>query len=142
MTSIKLQSQGRVGVSCYKHIFDRFNISDLSTLGMEYPYNFPITLNGCAHYMREVGTDNSINFNFKKGLTGKPWVEVLRYRPGDTFQTPEVVGFFYPTKFSYMHSFSITENYAVFLFYPVKIDAKVFLPSLMTTFIIPTSEIS
>merc|ERR1719325_330603 len=90
----------------------RFNISDLSTLGMEYPYNFPITLNGCAHYMREVGTDNSINFNFKKGLTGKPWVEV--------------VGFFYPTKFSYMHSFSITENYAVFLFYPVKIDAKKF----------------
>ena len=129
-------------VGWYKHIFDRFNISDLSTLGMEYPYNFPITLNGCAHYMREVGTDNSINFNFKKGLTGKPWVEVLRYRPGDTFQTPEVVGFFYPTKFSYMHSFSITENYAVFLFYPVKIDAKVFIPSLMTTFIIPTLEIS
>ena len=99
---------------------------------MEYPYNFPITLNGCAHYMREVGTDNSINFNFKKGLTGKPWVEVLRYRPGDTFQTPEVVGFFYPTKFSYMHSFSITENYAVFLFYPVKIDAKVVLLIFIT----------
>ena len=110
---------------------------------MEYPYNFPITLNGCAHYMREVGTDNSINFNFKKGLTGKPWVEVLRYRPGDTFQTPEVVGFFYPTKFSYMHSFSITENYAVFLFYPVKIDAKVvFSHFLLHSIINPTSEIS
>jgi len=31
-----------------------------------------------------------------------------------------------PTKFSYIHSFSITENYAVFFFYPVIIDnAKV-----------------
>ena len=108
-----------------KNAIGRFNISDLSTFGQEYPPSYPIVLNGCAHWLREPGTDNSINFNFKKGLTGKPWVEVLRYRPGDTFQTPEVVGFFYPTKFSYMHSFSITENYAVFLFYPVKIDAKV-----------------
>ena len=40
--------------------------------------------------MREVGTDNSIYFNFKKGFTGEPWVEVLRYRPEHSFQTPEV----------------------------------------------------
>ena len=40
----------------------RFNISDLSTIGQEYPDTYPITLTGCAHWMREPGTDNSINF--------------------------------------------------------------------------------
>ena len=102
----------------------RFNISDLSTIGQEYPSGYPFTLNGCAHWMREPGTDNSIYFNFKKGFTGPPWMEVLRYTPESTFQSPEVIATFKPTKFSYIHSFSITENYAVFLFYPVKIDPK------------------
>ena len=51
-------------------------------------------------------------------------MEVLRYRPEHSFQSPEVVASFKPTKFSYIHSFSITENYAVFLFYPVVIDPK------------------
>ena len=102
----------------------RFNISDLSTLGQEYPSSYPFTLNGCAHWMREPGTDNSINFNYKKGLTGPPWVEVLRYRPEHTYQTPEVIATFKPTKFSYIHSFSITENYVIIMFYPVVIDPK------------------
>merc|ERR1712126_283194 len=102
----------------------RFNISDLSTIGQEYPPSYPFTLNGCAHWMREPGTDNSINFNYRKGFTGPPWVEVLRYRPEHTFQTPEVVAKFKPTKFSYIHSFSVTEQYAIFLFYPVIIDPK------------------
>ena len=104
----------------------RFNISDLSTIGQEYPASYPFTLNGCAHWMREVDTDNSIYFNFKKGLTGAPWMEVLRYRPESSFQSPDVVAKLKPPKFSYIHSFSITENYAVFFFYPVIIDnAKV-----------------
>ena len=102
----------------------RFNISDLSTIGQEYPASYPFTLNGCAHWMREVDTDNSIYFNFKKGLTGAPWMEVLRYRPESSFQSPDVVAKLKPPKFSYIHSFSITENYAVFLFYPVIIDPK------------------
>ena len=102
----------------------RFNISDLSTLGQEYPPSYPFTLNGCAHWMREPGTDNSINFNYKKGVTGPPWVEILRYRPEHTYQTPEVIATFKPTKFSYIHSFSLTENYVVVMFYPVVIDPK------------------
>jgi len=102
----------------------RFNLSSLETLGMEYPAFYPFTLTGCAHWMREPGTDNSINFNYKKGLTGKPWVDVLRYRPEHTYQTPEVIASFTPTKFSYIHSFSVTEHYVVFLFYPVVIDRK------------------
>ena len=92
---------------------------------MEYPAAWPLSLTGCAHYIREPGTDNSINFAFKKGLMGRPWLEVMRYRPGHSFQTPETVGSFYPRRMSYMHSFSLTENFAVFLFYPVRIDPKV-----------------
>jgi len=102
----------------------RFNISDLSTIGQEYPDKYPITLTGCAHWMREPGTDNSINFQMKKGLTGPPWVEVQRYRPEDTYQTPQVVATFTPTRPSYIHSFSVTENYVIFFFYPVIIDSK------------------
>ena len=49
---------------------------------------------------------------------------MLRYRPEDTYQTPEVVATFKPTKFSYIHSFSLTQQFAVFLFYPVIIDPK------------------
>ena len=74
--------------------------------------------------MREPGTDNSINFNYRKGITGPPWVEVLRYRPEHTYQTPEVIATFKPTKFSYIHSFSVTENYVVLMFYPVVINPK------------------
>ena len=43
----------------------RFNITDLSTLGQQYPSSYPFTLSGCAHWMREVDTDNSINFQYK-----------------------------------------------------------------------------
>eukprot|EP00092_Neocalanus_flemingeri_P065782 GFUD01080056.1.p1 GENE.GFUD01080056.1~~GFUD01080056.1.p1 ORF type:complete len:543 (+),score=150.85 GFUD01080056.1:194-1822(+) len=102
----------------------RFNISDLSTIGMEFPNAWPATLSGCAHWIREVGTDNSINFQRKKGLTGPVYVEVQRYRPEDDYANPQVVATFVPKKLSSIHSFSITENYAVFFFYPVIIDGK------------------
>jgi len=102
----------------------RFNISDLSTIEMLYPTSWPATLSGCTHWMREVGTDNSINFQRKKGLTGPIYVEVQRYKPDDDYATPEVVATFVPKKLSSIHSFSITENYAIFFFYPVIIDGK------------------
>ena len=56
----------------------RFNITDLSTIGQEYPSSYPFVLTGCAHWMREVNTDNSIYFQLRKSFTGLPWVEVLR----------------------------------------------------------------
>jgi len=102
----------------------RFNISDLSTVGMEYPHIWPATLTGCAHWMREVNTDNSINFQRKKSWTGPPYVEVQRYKPEDNYQNPGVIATFIPKKLSTVHSFSITENYAVFFFYPVVIETK------------------
>jgi len=102
----------------------RFNISDLSTLGMHKPSSYPMTLSGCAHYLREKGTDNSISFQSKKLFTGKPYIEVQRYKPSSTFQDPEVIATFTPKKFSNIHSFSLTDQYAIFFFYPVVIDPK------------------
>lgn len=60
---------------------------------MLYPNPWPATLSGCAHWMREVGTDNSINFMRKKSLLGAVYVEVQRYRPGDDYANPEVLIF-------------------------------------------------
>ena len=102
----------------------RFNLTDLSTIGMEYPNAWPPTLSGCAHWMREVKTDNSINFQWKKGFTGAPYVEVQRYGQEDDYKNPEIIATFTPKKMSYIHSFSITENYVVFFFFPVTIDGK------------------
>ena len=72
----------------------RFNISTLDTLGMEYPpfppFN-PFPLTGCAHWMREPGTDNSINFRHVKGLTGPIYTQVHRYAPDADYQSPQLV---------------------------------------------------
>jgi len=102
----------------------RFNISSLSTVGMMYPSFWPAPLAGCAHWIREPGTDNSINFQRKKGLLGAPYVEVQRYRPEDPFHDPQVVATFDAKKLSSIHSFSVTENFAVFFFYPVVIEGS------------------
>ena len=56
--------------------------------GMEYPPAYPITLSGCAHFLREVGTDNSINFQRKKHLLGT-YQLLLR----QIFRFREVIGY-------------------------------------------------
>ena len=86
---------------------------------------FPPTVSGCAHYMREPGTDNSININAKIGLTG-PYYEVHRYKPENTYQAPEVIAKFKPKEIGYFHSFSITENHVVLFNYPVSVDPTKF----------------
>jgi carotenoid cleavage dioxygenase-like enzyme len=102
----------------------RFNLSSLATLGMQYPPLLPLPVTGCTHWMRELGTDNSINFQQKVGLTGGQYVEVHRYRPEDQYGAPQVVATFVARKQSSIHSFSITQNFAIFFFYPVIIDGK------------------
>ena len=84
---------------------------------------FPPTVSGCTHWMREPGTDNSINVVTKIGLTGSHY-EVLRWRPEHSYQEPETVATFTPKKSGYFHSFSITENYVVLLIYPVTFDGS------------------
>jgi len=107
----------------------RFNISDLSTLESLGPNSYPFTLSGCAHYMRERDTDNSLSFQRKKLFTGKPFVEVQRYPPHKTYQDPDVISTFMPRKYSNVHSFSITEEFAIFFFYPVIINPKKYFSS-------------
>jgi carotenoid cleavage dioxygenase-like enzyme len=99
-----------------------FNISDLSTNSMLYPEKMPIATAGCAHPMREPGTDNTINFMVKMTLTGTKFIEVQRYTTD--FEHPQVIATFEPKKTSMIHSFSITEQYVVFFFYPVDIDSS------------------
>ena len=49
-------------------VLTRFNISDLSTMEMLYPQPYPLHVGGsCAHFMREIGTENSINVAYRKG---------------------------------------------------------------------------
>jgi len=106
-------------------ISTRFDIRTLRTISMEAPKRFPPTISGCAHWMREPGTDNSINIATKIGLTG-PHLEVYRWRPEHSYQHPEIITTFKPIKEGYFHSFSITENYAVLFIYPVAIEATQF----------------
>ena len=40
------------------------------------------------------------------------------------YSKPEVVAIFSPTKSSMVHSFSMTENYAVFFYYPLVIKGN------------------
>jgi len=100
----------------------RFDIDTLSTHGMEHMPTLPMTLTGCAHWMREPGTDNSINIQMKMGLFSKPYTAVLRWHPEDKYQTPHEVARFSPKKISYFHSFSITENYVIIFYSAVSIQ--------------------
>ena len=100
----------------------RFNLTTLETQGMLYPNFFPMTVAGCAHWIREPGTDNSINFQRKMSLGGGVQMEVQRYRPGDHYTAPQVIATFVPKKLSSIHSFSVTKNFVIFFFYPVVID--------------------
>jgi len=103
----------------------RFDIDTLETLSMQAPKMFPPTISGCTHWMREPGTDNSINIATKVGLTG-PHLEVYRWTPQHSYQEPEIIAKFTPKRQGYFHSFSITENYAVLFLYPVTFEASKF----------------
>lgn len=107
----------------------RFNITDLSSMGLLYPPTFPMTMTGCAHYQREIGTDNSLNLYMRIDMHGRQFAELMRWRPQDSYQTPQTVAKWFPKKMSYIHSFSITENYAIVFFYPVGVDATKFFSS-------------
>jgi len=79
------------------------------------------SLSGIAHWQREIGTDNSIYAMGKRGNIITPHsVEIHRYSPANTnFTNPDVVASFNLKKTSYVHSFSITENYVIFICYNV-----------------------
>ena len=56
----------------------------------------------------------------------KDYVEVYRFTPENRYYSnPEIVATFTPHKKSAIHSFAITENYAVFFFPPMTYQTKV-----------------
>ena len=104
----------------------RFDIDTLDTLELLRPANALGTRSGSTHWMREPGTDNSLYYQYKTGnFFQSDYVEVQRFRPDNTdYSKPEVIATFEPRRNSMVHSFSVTENHAIFLYYHVYIDAS------------------
>ena len=105
----------------------RFDIGTLDTLELMKPKFGSDSLTGVTHWQREPGTDNSI---YPLGKRGHMWhahsVEVQRFKPDDIdFSNPEVITSFNLKKTSMQHSFSITENHAIFMYSPVTMDAAI-----------------
>jgi len=99
----------------------QFDINTLEKLGMMKPKFGQHSSSGVAHWMREVGTDNSIYPMGKIGGLLKPnTIEFQRFTPDNrNFSDPEAIGSFALKKLSMVHSFSITENYAIYLSPPI-----------------------
>ena len=53
------------------------------------------------------------------------FIEVQRYHPHVKFDEPEVITTFTPKKTSLVHSFSLTEEYAVLFLYPLDVNPMV-----------------
>jgi len=101
----------------------QFDIETLETIGILYPNAYPVATFAATHYMREVGTDNSINIRVLMGITGAH-TELVRYRPEDDYTDPQVIATFKPSMSSYIHSFSMTANYVVLWFFPFGIQME------------------
>ena len=78
-------------------------------------------ISGMTHWQREVGTDNSIYaMGIRGSLLEQNSLEVQRFTPENTnFSNPDVIARFQLKKPSMQHSFSITENHAIFMYSPV-----------------------
>merc|ERR1711892_1581692 len=92
----------------------------LATLGVEHPKQ--VSTGQCAHWIREPGTENTLNFQMHLGLLGTSF-HLYRWKPEDAYREPEEVAHFSPELDSVIHSFSTTETHAIFFFYP-------FLPNI------------
>jgi len=106
----------------------QFNIETLETIGILYPHMYPMVTFAATHYLREPGTDNSINIRVLMGVSGM-YGELLRYRPKDEYADPQVIAQFKPSMGSYVHSFSMTENYVVLWFFPFGMEMEKMMSS-------------
>ena len=65
----------------------KFNINTLETLELLRPNNAMFVFGGCAHWMREPGTDNSITIRYRGtplNIFKRDYVEVIRFTPNNT----------------------------------------------------------
>jgi len=93
---------------------------DLNTLAYrELMFPSRKSMASCAHPLIEPGTDHTINFGVTYDWKMKATFEVYRYT---TFKDAQLVASFIPRRMAYIHSFSVTENYAVFFFYPMRVS--------------------
>ena len=100
----------------------RFDIDTLETLELMPPTYGMEALSGITHWHREVNTNNSIYLMGRKGgWFSSNFVELQRYSseiPDHAkFSNPEVIASIDTKKNSLVHSFSVTENYAILFYY-------------------------
>ena len=65
----------------------KFDINTLETLELLRPNNAMFVFGGCAHWMREPGTDNSITFRYRGtplNIFARDYVEIIRFTPNNT----------------------------------------------------------
>ena len=103
----------------------RFNIDTLDSMEFLLPDDPQGTVTGCTHWQTELGTENHLIFQLKnKGIFSHNFVEVQRFTPDNRdYSKPEVIATFEPKKESLVHSFSVTENYAIFFYYPMVLES-------------------
>ena len=101
------------------------NIIDPEHLGVlgqaTPPLREGVTMTSSSHWIREVGTDNSLNF----GIIMNPLTmaqDFVLHRYGSTMEDHEEVGRFPAPWLSMIHMISTSEHYAVIIFYPVKMN--------------------
>lgn len=93
---------------------------DLNTLAYrELMFPTRKSMASSAHPLIEPGTDHTINFGVTYDWKMTATFEVYRYT---TFKDAQLVASFVPRRMAYIHSFSVTENYAIFFFYPMRVS--------------------
>jgi len=109
-------------------IVNRFNISTLEFIDIFDPKLH--STSSSAHWRKEPGTDNLLNFHIK-GTPGV-WETLHLYRyPGGDLHNPQEVGSFHLDHSTMIHMFSVTENYAVFFVYPISVDMVCAMTNLL-----------
>jgi len=100
----------------------QFDVDTLDVTNVHVPAH---SWGSCAHPVLEPGTDNSINYQVKTDWMFRPnQMELIRY---PKLGEPQVITRWKPKKMAYIHSFSLTQNYAVLFFYPLSTNfAKMF----------------
>lgn len=103
----------------------RFDLKTLDTLGV-FDYKDKLPKNMCfesAHPHADFSRKESINYLVEYGRES----HYLPYRIKDGSETREVIGKIKVERPSYMHSFALTENYVIFVEFPLVVNPLDFI---------------